>query len=361
MAAEPAALPDARSRYEQEPLSALWVINVLLRRRRLIIGCAIVLAALLDIMVLIQPRWYTSTASFMPQAARQVANLSALASQFGLALPGGEATQSPAFYADLMQSREILGTLAAMPFAHTRDGATVTDTLVSILELREKNPARRREEAIKWLRDNLAVATNQRTGVVTFGITMKEPGLSALVAAAMLGRLNAFNLESRQSRAAAERRFAEQRLAEVKQELRDAEDRLLAFLQRNRDFGSGSELRFQQDRLQRDVNLRQQVFTTLAQSVEQARIDEVRDTPVITVVEHPEAPVRPDPRGLVKKGLLGLVLGSLLGIVVAFLSDGLSRSQTTRRDVYDEFVSLRQEALSELKNPLRAVRRRGTT
>jgi uncharacterized protein involved in exopolysaccharide biosynthesis len=34
----------------------------------------------------------------------------------------------------------------------------------------------------------------------------------------------------------------------------------------------------------------------LAQAYEQARIEEVRDTPVITVIEAPMLPARPDPR-----------------------------------------------------------------
>ena len=46
---------------------------------------------------------------------------------------------------------------------------------------------------------------------------------------------------------------------------------------------------------------------------EQARIDEVRNTPVITVVEPPDLPTRPNPRRTVLKGLLGLIVGLLMG------------------------------------------------
>ena len=70
------------------------------------------------------------------------------------------------------------------------------------------------------------------------------------------------------------------------------------------------ELNFQQERLQRQVQLQQQLYTTLSQSFEQAKIEEVRDTPVITVVEPPEAPVRPDPRGLVRNAFLTIILGN---------------------------------------------------
>jgi uncharacterized protein involved in exopolysaccharide biosynthesis len=52
-----------------------------------------------------------------------------------------------------------------------------------------------------------------------------------------------------------------------------------AFLQANRQWANSPDLTFQHDRLERDIALRQQVYTTLVQSFEQARISEVRDTP----------------------------------------------------------------------------------
>jgi len=94
--------------------------------------------------------------------------------------------------------------------------------------------------------------------------------------------------DTRQSQAAAERGFTEERMAEAQEELRAAENELQRFLQNNRQFQNSPELVFQHDRLQRRVAMRQQVYTSLVQSYEQARIDEVPNTPVITVVEYAE-------------------------------------------------------------------------
>ena len=105
-----------------------------------------------------------------------------------------------------------------------------------------------------------------------------------------------FNLLTRQTRAGAERRFVEARLQEAADSLRLVENRHKAFLQANRDFRNSPQLKFENDRLERDVQFQQQLYTSLAQSFEQARIDEVRNTPVITVLEPPDLPASPDPR-----------------------------------------------------------------
>ena len=87
------------------------------------------------------------------------------------------------------------------------------------------------------------------------------------------------------------------------------------FLQTNRQLGSPA-LTFQRDRLQREVQLQQQVVTSLAQQYEENRIREVRDTPVITVIEPPILAARPDAR---LRALI-LILGTAAGFCVALLT-----------------------------------------
>jgi uncharacterized protein involved in exopolysaccharide biosynthesis len=128
-----------------------------------------------------------------------------------------------------------------------------------------------------------------------------------------MSEVDSFNLKSRQSQASQERRFTEQRLTQAQADKRQAEDELQAFLQRNRDFRSSPQLSFAYDRLADNVSLRQQLYTTLAQSYEQARIEEVRDTPVITIVEPPMLPARPDPRPFGR----AIAVCVLLALVVA--------------------------------------------
>ena len=57
----------------------------------------------------------------------------------------------------------------------------------------------------------------------------------------------------------------------------------------------------------------------MAQSFEQARIDERRDTPSLMVIQDFDLAVWPEPRLLIVKGIAGLILGGGGAVVVGFL------------------------------------------
>ena len=123
------------------------------------------------------------------------------------------------------------------------------------------------------------------------------------------------------------------------QELGVAEDSLRGFLERNRTYQSSPALSFEAARLQRRLDLRQQVYSSLAQAFEQARIDEVRNTPVITVVDTPEESVRLDGKAL-PRAAVGLVIGLLLGMGVALVFEYVARRRQVAPEEFDEIRGL---------------------
>jgi uncharacterized protein involved in exopolysaccharide biosynthesis len=342
---------------EPGEVSLLAIVNVLLRHRGLIAGTALLLAVVVSGAILLLPRTYTAEATLTPQSRRTTSNLSGLAAQFGLALPGADGGQSPAFYADLLSSHQILGQVVDTKFEYPSDTGVVRGTLVQIYRAKGDTPALRRDAAIRRLAESVEATTVQKTGVIELAVEARHPVLAQLISQRLIALLDQYNLHTRQSQAAAERRFTEQRLDEVRRDLRAAEDALQRFLQRNRDYRNSPELAFQQERLKREVTLEQQLFSTLAEAFEQAKIEEVRDTPVITVVEPPEAPVRPDRRGLLRNGLLALVLGAFLGMALAIGRAYAVNARSLRAHEASEFERLRHEAFQDLTRPWRPLRR----
>lgn len=342
----------------QPPLiegSIFAAVNALLRQRVLVVGCVVLLAALGGSWAFLRDRMYSSASSFMPEGRQSAA--SGLAAQFGLSLPGSGGTDSPQFYADLLQSREILG--ATVTTAFTVPGTIPRPTtLVDLYRVEGATPALRREAAIDRLSKMVDVSVSARTNVVTLRVKAASPQLAQQINQRLLTLLGDFNQRRRQSRAGEERRFAEARLAAVKGELRVAEDRLQSFLQSNRDYQNSPSLVFSYERLQADVSLLRQVVTTLQESAEQAKIEEVRDTPTVTLVESPNLPARPDPRGVLTFALIGIVLGTFLGMALALVRETLSRPSVRATSDYEEFVQLRREAVSDFLHPWRALRRR---
>src|SRR5687768_6586492 len=100
------------------PVSAFSIANVLLRHRRVMVaGPLLAVAAVLLFIVLRAPE-FLAEAAFMPQgSSASGSRLSTLAEQLGVSVATGtQAGDDPAFYVDLIKSREILSAVAASTY-----------------------------------------------------------------------------------------------------------------------------------------------------------------------------------------------------------------------------------------------------
>jgi uncharacterized protein involved in exopolysaccharide biosynthesis len=298
------------------PAFVIAALRVLWQRRWVILLAALATAAFTAVQVLRAPRTYTSNASLILDAGGRggSSNISGIASQFGIAIGGNEGWQSPGFYIDLLQTRELLGRVALQSYCDPCGARARYQPLTALLGVTGRDSVERADRAVEQLR-RLVKAGVSKSGIINVSATMESPALAQQVARGVLDNLSRFNVESRQSQAAAERRFAEQRLTEVQGELRTAEARMQNFLESNR-MANSPELIIQHGRLQQEIDLKQQLYLTLARSYEQAKIDEVRDTPTVTVIDQPSYPLRPDSRGLLVKLAFSLVYGAALGAIL---------------------------------------------
>lgn len=338
------------SRLRSEPatveaeISLLPFASLLLRRRRMIVTLS-----LLGMLVAVAANWrarnFVSTATFIPQGGDEIGTsaVAMAASQFGIRVPGTVGGWGPPLYVDLLGSRALLESIAL-------DTVTVAEEngrramLMDLLDIDAPTKAERLHYAVRTLRKMVYVSEDKKITAVRLTVSTRWPSVSLAIAQKALRLVNQFNLERRKSQAAAERQFVETQAQKAEAALREAEERLQSFLQGNRALNVSSELAFQRDRLQRDVTLRQQVYTTLVQGREEAKIREVRDTPVITVLEVPALPVIGASRGTLLKGIVGGIGGSILGIVIAVVSQAMAKARQERSDESREFFALLDEA-----------------
>jgi len=343
---------------EETPVSLLALLNIALRHRRFIVLSGLIVAALLGLRPLLAPRTYTSDASFMPQQSNPV-KMDGFASQMGIAIPG--ATDRTQIYADLLRSRGVLRAVAETRYTFSTPAGPRTASLVDLYGKGATGPART-ASAVKTLNGLVQSSVSAKTSVITLKVSAPNGELSREVAQRLIDELNRFNLERRQSQAGAERKFAETRLKEAQAELRRAENELETFFAQNREYRTSPHLAFQADRLSREVNLRQGIFNVISQTYEQSKMDEVRDTPVITVIDRPETPLNPDSRGLVETTTAGFLIGIAIAMIIAFMRDYFKRKGDTESDELSEFAQLREELRYELRHPwvsfLRIFRRR---
>ncbi len=349
-----------------EPASLLRLVNVVLRRRRIVVGLPIMIATIVCSFTLLQSRTWTASASFSPsesQGAGQLGQLAGLAAQFGFSIPVGASGESPEFYVALLRSEALRRSAVRSEYravaGASPDTTWVTGDLVTLFEIRGRSEAGRIDGAVERLGRLTSVSTSPETGIVRLSVKTKWPHLSVQIAERMVELVNEFNLQSRQSQARAEREFVDHQLVEARAELAASEDSLESFLMSNRRVENSPQLQFERDRLQRDVTLHQEIVISLAQALEQARIEEVRNTPVITTVEEPFPPAKPDRRRLIAKGLLSLAFGLFLGIVSAFAGEFMAGSRERDPGQYAEFRQLAAEAKSEAGSLWSRLRRGG--
>ena len=212
--------------------------------------------------------------------------------------------------------------------------------------------------AIKDLLTRITVTTARATGIVEVQVVSPWRSVSLAIASALADGVNDYNQRTRQGQAAAERRFIESRLEEAKSDLGEVEDRLSVHIAANRRIDASPELTFERDRLQRELALKQGVYESLAQAYEDARIREVRDTPVLTMVEPPSAPTTPLSRGRLKRLILGMVLGGFVAVFTVIASMFVNRLHNRGGTEVEEFLGTLHEAKDGLLRPAAWLRRR---
>jgi len=337
----------------------LFALGTTLLRHRWRIGRWMLAGGLLAALtVLFRPALFVASGSFLPLGAADPtrSGLASLAGQLGVTIQQGNQTLSPEVYAKLIKSRVLLLEIARDTFAVQEMGGRRIPFL-DVVEIKPGSVARREEGGVKLLGKMVEVGVAKPTGVVEFTVSTKWRSLSLGIANELINGVNAYNERTRQDQAGAERKFVEGRLAIASADLRDAENRMERFLQMNRNLGGSPELAMQRDRLQREVSLRQQVFTSLTQSYEEARIREVRDTPVITVLEPPAVPTVPASRGRAVRILLGLMLGAVLGAFLAFISDMVARQRKDGDTEASAFADTLAEVKGEVLRPIARFRK----
>ena len=325
-------------------ISVLGVVNFLWPRRRLIFGGTGIIMVAAIVRSLIGSDQFTVESRFKPEASDAApSQLLGLAQQFGFNLAATDNAESPEFYEGVIESRTLMRQVAQTHFSFVTDeGDTLSGTLDELYEIEAPD----RDVATVLLLDGLVNASvDLRRGEVNLRTSARWPPLAVQMNERILELVNSFNLETRQSQAAAERAFVQQRVAETRHELREAEAELQDFLKHNRLYQDSPELSFQANRLRRVVDLRQQVLTSLSEAYEQARIDEVRDTPVITIVDHPaDAIIYPD-KNLVLAGVLGLIIGGMFCLVMAITLEYLGQQRSQGSEEYAELQQHRQALL----------------
>jgi uncharacterized protein involved in exopolysaccharide biosynthesis len=155
--------------------------------------------------------------------------------------------------------------------------------------------------------------------MVTVTVTARDPYLGAEIVNHFVGAVNDFNTRIRQSQAARRRVFIDGQTDSVAKELQTAEDKLKRFYEENRSWAQSPQLQFKLGQLQRQVDIVKDLYLNLRRDLETARIAELDDVPLISVVDvgAPSHQRATPNRGAIV--LVGLVIGVGVAVLYAYL------------------------------------------
>ena len=274
------------------------IVRLLKQHRRLLGWGAFVSCALVFGIFQFAHDRYETEASFMPSGPNQselgsalssmAGGLGSLVGASGLLSGGGSSggIVNPKFYADLVTSDaillQVLDTTGRNPYNY-----------IKVYDLKSKTPERLRDYAISHLRRRIRVDLEPRTSVITIKFAGRTPEFSVQVMHTLLDAVNRFNIQTLQTTARARTRFTEARVTVMKDDVSVAEGRLRDFLTQNRTYAGSPLLTLQQQQLRQDYSLKNEMLVSLENTLEKARLDEVRDTPVLTILDQPLLPSKP--------------------------------------------------------------------
>ena len=214
MALEKNALPDS-----DDEINLLELLQVLVRRKRLIIRITLGAAVAAVVITLILPNVYTATARILPPQKDAGGGLSALIGSAG-ALAGmagiGGLGGSGDLYIGILKSR------------------SVEDAVIKQLDLAKIYKTKKPEDTRKALEGATKIQLGAKDGIIAISADDKDPKRAALLANTLVDELGRTSVRLNLSKASTERLFLEKRLEIVKSDLKRAEEELKSFSQTNK-------------------------------------------------------------------------------------------------------------------------------
>ncbi len=308
-------------------------------------------------VALLTPKEYTASTIVVPQISSskvKLGGLSSLAAMAGFNLndmTGGNTSLSPMVYPQILQSApfqlELMNTPFHFPeqkdslsiytyytelkkpgFLNSLKKYTIGLPFVIIKAIKGKQTTNdlmtndhspneyikltKKQEALrKMLNSKVNLEVDDKGGFLILSATTVDAELSAQVTQKALQMLQRYITAYKIEKTSAKLKFIEERYNDNKKEFEKAQAALAEFRDKNKNVTSALA-RTQEERLQSDYQLAFDVYSGLAQQLEQARIQVKEDTPVFSVLKPVTVPLVDN-----VSGFRTLIIYTFLGGVIA--------------------------------------------
>ncbi|UCB53506.1 MAG: hypothetical protein JSV10_05375 [Candidatus Zixiibacteriota bacterium] len=334
----------------------LDLLQSLVKKRKWIYFLVGVTVLTTVIFCLLLPNQYTATAVILPSGGTAdrlggLKDFASLAGEFSFASAGLNLENSSYLYPDILRSRLISEAVISKVYHYPQGGKPKSQNLFGYFKVNKM------DNAIRALAQTRDFDLNRKTGIITISATTTNRYLSAAIANEYIDQLEKYNLDTKKSKAKENEEFIFQRLEEVQEELKQAEDNLEVFQLKNRNFNSAGspELAMELARSEREVEIKSRVFLALTQQYELARVGAKKDVPIVQVLDYatpPEEKSAPNRKILV---LTSFLLSSFLGIALVLSLE--AAKARIRPDEYRRALHLGIEFKTDVIKVYRQIKR----
>ncbi len=326
----------------EDEIDLIELVKTIWNNRKTIYRFVAVGAVLGVLVALLSPKEYVSSATLMPEySTESQSGASSLLQQYGglIGLSGGTYNSSSNairvdLYPNIVNSLSFQKKLAEQSFYFAEEDTTVS-FFQYFLEVKDPEffgylieytiglPGKilgffaNKEEAIasdaesqdiialtkdefiiiEYLRERISASLDEESGIISVSAKMSNPELAAKVAKYTIEELTQYLVEYRTEKVLRDLNYIEEQLAKAEERFNEAQLILADF----RDSNQGNltaRARTEEERLQSEFNVAGNVYNTLTQQYEEAKLKVQEETPVFKVLQPVSIPVNDEVSGI---------------------------------------------------------------
>ena len=311
-------------RSDNKVISLLHLFLILFKNLKLLLVLPSIVAiiSILYALFFTSPSYLSKSTFITSSSSDKNTELLGLASNFGVSMPFQNSIANWS-YIDIVNSKSIKKKLLTDNFTLFEGGNP--EKLFNIL-----NPAISNDvSGIKYqeiLYNTIETLSNMIEidkigGLFELKVSASSPILASAINFKILEALEKHQQNYNEIRTSTTRIFIEERLIEAKQDLASSEEKLTKFRANNRLILESPELHLKQERMSRDITVKLGVFTALKQQLETLKIEELKDSDYVIILDEPSMPIypySPDKKLIV---IINTLLGIFFVLIIIFLKE----------------------------------------
>ena len=289
---------------------------LILRNWKFIATSSFVISGVFTAYSYFVPEVYRSSATLLPYSISVPSDIQYTTNYYSSYLAVGlKVDTKEGLYSTIINSERLLSSVIYHYRYRTRT-APDSVSFFKAAEIRGKDSAETYELGMMFLQKNIKIVQNNQLAVLKVSMIAADPLFCQAIVNNILMGLDLF-IRSQRSKKAKENLVWIQRLFnETKAQLRQLENELYDFMNRNRQISDSPSLMLERERLMRNVELQETLFRKMKEQYDLAEIESNNSSPAIVVLDYPRVPYEKESPIRRRIAMITFILGFLFSSMV---------------------------------------------